>query len=141
VRHHTQFIEELIKDRKLAVNGSGGAFTYHDPCYLGRHNGVFEEPRRLITATGAELLEAERNRSNSFCCGAGGGQFWKEEEKGTERVSTKRFRELKQTGARAVATGCPFCLKMLSDEAAKEPETSPEVLDIAEIIAGGLKKG
>jgi len=141
VRHHTQFIEELIKDRKLAVNGSGGAFTYHDPCYLGRHNGVFEEPRRLIAAAGAKLLEADRNRSNSFCCGAGGGQFWKEEEKGKERVSTERFRQLKQTGAKAVATGCPFCLKMLSDEAAKEPETSPEVLDIAEIVAGGLKRG
>lgn len=139
VRHHTQFIEDLIKQGKLKMNGSGGAFTYHDPCYLGRHNGVYDEPRRVIEATGAKLAEPGRNRSNSFCCGAGGGQFWKEEEKGKERVSTARFRELKGTGAKTVATGCPFCLKMFSDEAAKE-ETAPEVLDIAEIVARNLKK-
>ncbi|MGH7844662.1 MAG: (Fe-S)-binding protein, partial [Candidatus Binatia bacterium] len=139
VRHHTQFIEELIKQGKLSMNGTGEALTYHDPCYLGRHNGVFDEPRKVIEATGAKLTEPERNRSNSFCCGAGGGQFWKEEEKGKERVSTNRFRQLVETGAKTVATGCPFCLKMFSDEAAKE-DTAPEVLDIAEIVARNLKK-
>jgi Fe-S oxidoreductase len=140
VRHHTQFIEELIKEGKLTMNGAAGTFTYHDPCYLGRHNGVYDEPRRVIEATGAKLAEPSRNRSNSFCCGAGGGQFWKEEEKGKERVSTARFRELKSTGAKTVATGCPFCLKMFTDEAAKEAETAPEVLDIAEIVTRNLKK-
>jgi Fe-S oxidoreductase len=140
VRHHTQVIEELIKNGKLSLNGKDGAFTFHDPCYLGRHNGIYEEPRRVIEATGARLTEPQRSRSNSFCCGAGGGQFWKEEEKGRERVSTDRFRQLKETGAKTVATGCPFCLRMLSDEAAKDPEASPEVLDIAEIVAGSLKR-
>jgi Fe-S oxidoreductase len=138
VRHHTQFIEELIKQGKLTMNGAGAAVTYHDPCYLGRHNGVFEEPRNVIEATGAKLTEPPNNRRKSFCCGAGGGQFWKEEEKGNERVSTNRFRQLVETGAKTVATGCPFCLKMFSDEAAKE-ETSPEVLDIAEIVARNLR--
>ncbi|HWP60552.1 MAG TPA: (Fe-S)-binding protein [Candidatus Acidoferrales bacterium] len=139
VRHHTQFIQELIQQGKLSLNGAPGALTYHDPCYLGRHNGVYEEPRSVIEATGAKLTEAARNRSNSFCCGAGGGQFWKEEEKGAERVSTARFRELRGTGAKTVATGCPFCLRMFTDEAAKDENTAPEVLDIAEIVARNLK--
>jgi len=115
--------------------------TYHDPCYLGRHNGIFDQPRAVIQSTGVKLTEPGRNRSNSFCCGAGGGQFWKGEEKGIERVSTNRYRELKQTGAKTIATGCPFCMRMFSDEAAKEePESALEVLDIAEITARGLHK-
>lgn len=89
----------------------------------------------------SNLRETRNNRSNSFCCGAGGAQFWKEEERGTERVSTRRYRELKETGAKILATACPFCMRMLSDEAAKEePETALEVLDIAEITAQGLRK-
>jgi Fe-S oxidoreductase len=108
---------------------------------LGRHNGIFDQPRALIQSTGARLRETARSRSNSFCCGAGGGQFWKEEEKGTERVSTNRYRELKQTGAKTVATGCPFCMRMITEEAAKEePETAMEILDIAEIVAKNLQK-
>jgi Fe-S oxidoreductase len=142
VKHHTQFIEELIREGKLILAENGaGATTYHDPCYLGRHNGVFDAPRALIRSSGAQLTEPGRNRSNSFCCGAGGGQFWKEEEKGTERVSTNRYRELKQTGAKTIATGCPFCMRMITEETAKEDEGSaPEVLDIAEIIARSLSK-
>jgi Fe-S oxidoreductase len=86
-----------------------------------------------------KLIETRRTRKNSFCCGAGGGQFWKEEEKGIERVSTNRYRELKETGAKTVATGCPFCMRMISEEAAKEePESAMEVLDIAEIVARQL---
>lgn len=142
VKHHTDFIDELVKAGKLKLNGNAhDSITYHDPCYLGRHNGIFDEPRGLIQATGAKLTEPSRNRSNSFCCGAGGGQFWKDEEKGTERVSTNRYRELKQTGAKTVATGCPFCMRMLTEETAKEePETAMEVLDIAEIVAKNLSK-
>ena len=142
IKHHTAFINELIRDGrlKLAANADGSV-TYHDPCYLGRHNGIFDQPRALIQSTGARLTEAARSRSKSFCCGAGGGQFWKDEEKGTERVSTNRYRELKQTGAKAVATGCPFCMRMITEEAAKEePETAMEVLDIAEIVAKNLLK-
>jgi Fe-S oxidoreductase len=142
VKHHTQFIEELIRDGKIKVSGDGaGAATYHDPCYLGRHNGVFDAPRQLIQSAGARITEPNRNRSNSFCCGAGGGQFWKDEEKGNERVSTNRYRELKQTGAKTIATGCPFCMRMISEETAKEEEGSaPDVLDVAEIVARSLRR-
>jgi Fe-S oxidoreductase len=95
----------------------------------------------LIQTSGAKLAEPRRSGKNSFCCGAGGGQFWKEEEKGTERVSTNRYRELKETGAKTVATGCPFCMRMITEEAAKEePETAMEILDVAEIVAKQLAK-
>jgi len=142
VKHHTQFIDELIREGRLKVaTNSAGPVTYHDPCYLGRHNGIFDQPRGLIQSTGARLVEPARSRNNSFCCGAGGGQFWKDEEKGNERVSTNRYRELKQTGAKTVATGCPFCMRMITEETAKEePETTMEVLDVAEIVARSLKK-
>ena len=142
VRHHTEFIDELIRtgNLKLAAH-TDGSVTYHDPCYLGRHNGIFDQPRALIQSSGATMIEPGRNRKNSFCCGAGGGQFWKEEEKGTERVSTNRYRELKHTGAKTVATGCPFCMRMITEETAKEePETAMEVLDVAEIVARSLAK-
>jgi Fe-S oxidoreductase len=142
VKHHTEFIDELIQAGKLKLAANGrSSVTYHDPCYLGRHNGIFDQPRTLIESTGAKLAEPSRSRSNSFCCGAGGGQFWKEEEKGTERVSTNRYRELKQTGAKTVATGCPFCMRMITEETAKEdPEVAMEVLDVAEIVARSLAK-
>jgi Fe-S oxidoreductase len=142
VKHHTQFIQELIRDGKIKVDaGAMGAATYHDPCYLGRHNGVYDAPRALIESAGAKISEAPRNRSNSFCCGAGGGQFWKEEEKGNERVGTNRFRELKQTGAKTIATGCPFCMRMMCEETAKEEEgRAPDVLDVAEIVARSLRR-
>jgi Fe-S oxidoreductase len=141
IKHHTEFINELIQNGKLKFAAADGSMTYHDPCYLGRHNGIFDQPRTLIRAAGAELIEPERTRKNSFCCGAGGGQFWKDEEKGNERVSTNRYRELKQTGAKTMATGCPFCMRMITEEAAKEEEGSaPEVLDIAEIVSRSLLK-
>ena len=140
VKHHTEFIGELVRSGKLKLSADGsGAVTYHDPCYLGRHNGVFDQPRALIQSAGSKLTEPRRNRKNGFCCGAGGGQFWKEEEKGTERVSTNRYRELKETGAKTIATGCPFCMRMITEEAAKEePENAMEVLDVAEIVAKQL---
>ncbi len=142
VKHHTEFINELIKAGKLdGPATSNGPITYHDPCYLGRHNGVYDQPRQVIQSMGFKLSEPSRTRSNSFCCGAGGAQFWKEEEHGTERVSTNRYRELRETGAKTVATGCPFCMRMFSDEAAnEEPETALKVLDIAELVAMELRK-
>lgn len=142
VKHHTEFIGELLQQGQLKVSSTAdGAVTFHDPCYLGRHNGIFDQPRALIQASGAKLTEPRRSRANSFCCGAGGGQFWKEEEKGNERVSANRYRELKQTGAKTVATGCPFCMRMLTEEsAAEEPEAALEVFDVAEIIARDLRK-
>ncbi len=142
VKHHSEFINELLQSGKLrAPAGSDGAVTFHDPCYLGRHNGVYDPPREVVKAMASNLKEPANSRNNSFCCGAGGAQFWKEEERGTERVSTRRYRELKETGAKILATACPFCMRMFSDEAAKEePETALEVLDIAEITAQGLRK-
>jgi len=142
VKHHSDFIDELVREGKLELDRSADvSVTYHDPCYLGRHNGIFDQPRAVIQAAGAQLTEPSRSRSNSFCCGAGGGQFWKDEEKGTERVSANRYRDLKQTGAKTVATGCPFCMRMITEETAKEePESAMEVLDIAEILAKSLKK-
>jgi Fe-S oxidoreductase len=142
VKHHTEFIDELIRSGRLKLGGGAdGSVTFHDPCYLGRHNGIFDPPRALIERSGAKLIEPPRTRADSFCCGAGGGQFWKEEEKGNERVSTHRYRELKQTGAKTVATGCPFCMRMITEETAKEePESAMEVLDVAEIVARNLQK-
>jgi len=142
VKHHSEFIDELIQAGKLTLQpGADGASTYHDPCYLGRHNGVFDAPRRVIESAGANLSEPERNRSNSFCCGAGGAQFWKGEEPGRERVPANRYRELKETGAKTVATGCPFCMRMFTEEAAQEDEgAAPEILDIAEIVANNLRR-
>jgi Fe-S oxidoreductase len=142
VKHHSEFIDELIQAGKLTLQGgASGANAYHDPCYLGRHNGVFDAPRRVIESAGGKLSEPARNRSNSFCCGAGGAQFWKEEEPGRERVPVNRYRELKETGAKTVATGCPFCMRMFTEEAAKEEEgAAPAILDIAEIVANNLRR-
>ncbi|MGH7773453.1 MAG: (Fe-S)-binding protein [Candidatus Binatia bacterium] len=141
VKHHTEFINELIQSGKLHVTArSRDDVTYHDPCYLGRHNGVYDQPRDILSLAGVRLSEPDRNRNNSFCCGAGGAQFWKEEEPGKERVSTNRYRELKATGAKTLATGCPFCMRMFTEEAAKEPETAMGVMDIAEILARDLRK-
>jgi len=133
-----------MSDRRLSVDRLDSCRWMHSDIpdgRLGRHNGVFDQPRALIQSTGAKLTEPDRSRSKSFCCGAGGGQFWKEEEKGTERVSANRYRELKQTGAKTVATGCPFCMRMITEETAKEePEIAMEVMDVAEIVAKSLRK-
>jgi Fe-S oxidoreductase len=141
VRHHTEFIDELIKGGKLNLKPeTNGAATYHDPCYLGRHNEIFDQPRAVIESAGVKVAEPERNRRNSFCCGAGGAQFWKGEEPGRERVTANRWRELKATGAGTVATGCPFCMRMFTEEATAEETGAPAILDIAEIVANRLGK-
>ncbi len=141
VRHHTEFIHELIQTGKLQVEAVlGENVTYHDPCYLGRHNGVYDEPRRVITSLGLQLEEPQRQRENSFCCGAGGAQFWKEEEPGAERVSANRYRELKGTGAKTIATGCPFCLQMFTVETTNDEAEPLAVKDIAELVAEDLRR-
>lgn len=140
VKHHSEYISELIGEKKLDLLPIAGEATYHDPCYLGRHNGVIEQPRAVIQATGLKVHEPERHAKNSFCCGAGGAQFWKEEEPGTERVSTNRYRELKATGTGTIAVGCPFCMQMMGLETAQEPEgQAPKVLDISELVVQNLK--
>jgi Fe-S oxidoreductase len=135
VIHHTQLIEELYKEGKLKRYDAARAdVTFHDPCYLGRHNQVYNAPREVLHLAGASLTELPRHRSNSFCCGAGGAQMWKEEEHGTERVNENRFAEAAATGKNTLAVGCPFCLTMLTD-AAKAAQSEMQVKDVAEVVA------
>jgi Fe-S oxidoreductase len=139
VVHHTQLIAELVGSGrlKLANQADLEEVTYHDPCYLGRHNGVYEEPRELLTSAGLSLQEMSRSRSDSFCCGAGGAQMWKEEEPGAQLVRTVRFAEAQSSGATTLAVGCPFCARMLED-ANKQGDSPLKVKDVAEIVAATL---
>jgi Fe-S oxidoreductase len=138
VVHHTQLINELVAAGKLKLNSAQLAgVAYHDPCYLGRANGVYDAPRTALAQAGAQVVELGRRRNNSFCCGAGGAQMWKEEEHGTERISHARFKEIQASGAQSVAVGCPFCMVMLGD-AAKDAHSELRVRDVAEIVAEAL---
>ncbi len=138
VMHHTELIEQLMGEKRLPPFEFDKTITFHDPCYLGRHNGVYDAPRNALSSGGANLVEMPRNRNDSFCCGAGGAQFWKEEEPGDMRVSENRFQEAVATGAEVVATGCPFCKVMLSSSDSAEKEGAPEVLDVAQLVAAKL---
>ncbi len=140
VIHHTQLINELIRAGKLhpSMTSNQSKVTFHDPCYLGRHNQIFADPRALLKEVTLDLIEMPRHGDKSFCCGAGGGQMWKEEEHGTQNVNKARFAEAKGTGANMLAVGCPFCMVMLSD-ASKADGEHIQVLDVAEIIAAKLK--
>jgi Fe-S oxidoreductase len=111
--------------------------VYHDPCYLGRHRGVYDEPREVL-ARSADLIEAGRHRERSFCCGAGGGQMFLGEEKG-QRINRERATELAATGAQTVAAACPFCASMFRDALKTVPGQPPKLLDIAQIVARGLE--
>jgi Fe-S oxidoreductase len=140
VIHHTQLINELVGAGKISLEVSKDQYTvtFHDPCYLGRHNGILEAPREALKSAGVTTIEMPRNERKSFCCGAGGAQMWKEEEPGTMRVSEARFKEAKETGANTVAVGCPFCMTMLSD-ASKAEGGSIQVKDVAELVAEHMK--
>jgi heterodisulfide reductase subunit D len=141
--HHTTFLQQLINEGKILLKG-GGAFkgkriTYHDSCYLGRGNGIYEAPREVLAAFDTELVEMKRCRTNGMCCGAGGAQMFKEEEAGTTRVNFDRAEEALDTGATIIAANCPFCTTMLTDGVKnKEKEDSVKVLDIAEMVAMSL---
>ncbi len=138
VVHHTQFINELIGSDKLKLDTNKMTeATFHDPCYMGRHNGVYQEPRDVLNASSVKLLEMTRSMRNSFCCGAGGAQVWKEEEPGEEGVNLNRYREARATGAKTLAVGCPFCTRMLVDANTQEGEAM-QVRDVAEIVAEAL---
>lgn len=139
VIHHSELINELLLTGKLTLKPGMelDEITFHDPCYLGRQNGVVDAPRLVLNQAGASLKEMPRHGSQSFCCGAGGAQMWKEEEEGEERVSIHRFKEAQATGAETLAVGCPFCMVMLTD-AAKEVSPEMQVKDIAEIIAEAM---
>lgn len=143
VVHHASFLQELIDSGRIKMK-EGGPYkgrkiTYHDSCYLGRANGIYEAPRKVLEALDAELVEMKRCRANGLCCGAGGAQMFKEEEKGSTRVNWERTDEALETGAGVIAAACPFCNTMMTDGVKrKEQEASVQVLDIAEIIAASL---
>ena len=143
VIHHASFIQQLIDEGKITMKEQGSfkgkKITYHDSCYLGRANNIYEAPRKVLEALDIELVEMKRCKSNGLCCGAGGGQMFKEEEKGTIRVNLERSNEALDTGAAIIAAACPFCNTMLSDgvkNSNKEEEV--QVLDIAELIAQSI---
>lgn len=140
VIHHTQLIQGLINDGKLSIEGGGvykgKKITFHDPCYLGRANNIYEAPRDLIQKLDAELVEMKRSRANGLCCGAGGAQMFKEPEKGDKDINIERTEDALATQPDIIAAGCPFCNTMLTDGIKnKEKESSVKVMDIAELIA------
>ncbi len=139
VIHHSQLINELLITSRLQLRTdiTTSGVTFHDPCYLGRQNGILDDPRVILEQAGTQITEMPRYGRKSFCCGAGGAQMWKEEEEGVERVSMNRFREAEATGAPTLAVGCPFCMIMLTD-AQKQVASAVQVLDIAEIVANAL---
>lgn len=143
VIHHTTFLNQLLEEGKVKLKG-GGSFrgkkiTYHDSCYLGRANDIYEAPRKVLEMLDAELVEMKRCRSTGLCCGAGGSQMFKEEEPGATRINFVRSEEAIDTGASVIASACPFCNTMLTDGVKNaEKEDTVKVLDIAEIIAGEI---
>ncbi|HEU5041069.1 MAG TPA: (Fe-S)-binding protein [Gemmatimonadales bacterium] len=146
VLHHTQLLNRLIRDKKLVpvvpVGSDGQSdITYHDPCYLGRHNKVYEAPRELIGASGAKLTEMPRHADRGLCCGAGGARMWMEEHIG-KRVNHERVEEALDTGASKIATGCPFCRVMMTDGVDDRAEAmgkdKAEVLDVAQLLLASL---
>lgn len=140
VVHHSAYLEELVEQGRLSLREAPqkGRVTFHDPCYLGRHNGVFDPPRNVLRILGQDVAEMPRSREESFCCGAGGAQFWKEEEPGGERIASNRIREAQSTLGKdggTVAVGCPFCKSMLSSALPEGGEAPVAVYDIAELLA------
>ncbi len=144
VMHHTQFLESLVAEGRLPADASTTPVAYHDPCYLGRHNGVYDAPRNLLKVLSTAVVELPRNRENSFCCGAGGAQFWKEEEPGSERISGNRLREVEQSLGEAqekvLAVGCPFCKSMLESTPRDEGSAPVVVRDLAELLWEGVQR-
>lgn len=139
VIHHSEFLQQLINEGKLKVGGGdfkGKKITYHDSCYLGRANGIYEAPREVLKALDADLVEMKRCRTRGLCCGAGGAQMFKEPEEGTKDINIERTEEALSTGARTIAVACPFCMTMMSDGVKnKDKETEVKVKDLAELIA------
>jgi Fe-S oxidoreductase len=156
VVHHSDFLAMLVREGRLpAVAGTADgapSVTFHDPCYTGRHHGIVDAPRAVVAAAGANLREMPRHGTGSFCCGAGGAQFWKEEEEGDARVADVRYAEAVGTGAEVVVTGCPFCRSMLgsataapvdaaaSVDAGASVDAAVPVRDLAVLLADGIDR-
>ena len=144
VIHHTTFLQELIDQGKIKLK-EGGIYkgkkiSYHDSCYLGRSNDIYEAPRKVLEALEGELIEMKRCRSNGLCCGAGGAQMFKEDEPGDKRINVERADEALETGASVIAAACPFCNTMMTDGVKnREKEGAVAVLDIAEMIAESME--
>ncbi|MFM1878047.1 MAG: hypothetical protein RLZZ241_913 [Bacteroidota bacterium] len=138
VIHHTQLLKELLDSGKLTMEGGsfrGKRITYHDPCYLGRANGIYEAPRELIQKLDAQLVEMKSCKQKSLCCGAGGAQMFKESEKGTTEINLERSNEAVDSGAEIIAAACPFCMTMLTDGLkSKDRSAQIHVLDLAELL-------
>ncbi len=139
VVHHTELLKSLLDNGRITIEGgkfNGQRITFHDPCYLGRANDVYEAPRALIKKLDAELVEMKRCKSNALCCGAGGAQMFKEPEKGSKDINVERTEDAIEVKPTIIATGCPFCNTMMTDGVkTTDKENEIEVLDIAELIA------
>ncbi|MEL6304542.1 MAG: (Fe-S)-binding protein [Bacteroidota bacterium] len=142
VVHHTEYIKELMDSGRLSVEGEtykAKRITFHDPCYLGRANSVFDAPREVLQKTNANLVEMRRHKKTALCCGAGGAQMFKEPEKGDMDINVMRTQDALETKPDIIATGCPYCNTMMTDGIkAHEKEESVTVLDVAELIANSL---
>ncbi|WP_242158343.1 (Fe-S)-binding protein [Aestuariivivens sediminis] len=138
VMHHTQFLKTLLDEGRLTIEGGiykGRRITFHDPCYLGRANSVYEAPRNLIEKLEAELVEMKSCKRNGLCCGAGGAQMFKEAEKGNKEVNIERTEQALDTKSEIIATGCPFCNTMMTDGVKAKEKEKIHVMDLAELIA------
>jgi heterodisulfide reductase subunit D len=139
VIHHSTYLQQLINEGKVKLQG-GGEFkgqkiTYHDSCYLGRANNIYEAPREVLQALDADLVEMKRCKTKGLCCGAGGAQMFKEPEKGNKDINIERAEEALETGANIIAAACPFCLTMMSDGVKnKNKEHEVRVMDLAELV-------
>ncbi len=139
VMHHTEFLASMLDQKKLTAIPTGASITFHDPCYLGRHRGTYEQPRSVLKILTNNYVELDRSKNNSFCCGAGGAQFWKEEERGDERISEARFKEVQQSldpakEEKVLAVGCPFCKSMLQSTPSAGQDQTIAIKDVAELL-------
>ncbi len=143
VIHHTEYIKSLLDSGRFTIEGgtfAGKKITFHDPCYLGRANNIYNAPRDLIAKLDADLVEMKRSKANGLCCGAGGAQMFKDAEKGNKEVNIERTEDALETQPNIIAAGCPFCNTMLTDGVKnKEKENDVKVMDIAELIVGAIK--
>ena len=140
VYHHSEFIHDLIESKNIRIsqNSIDEVMTYHDPCYLGRGNNIYNQPREIIKRLSKNFIEMPRNKRNSLCCGAGGAQMFKEAEKGSAEINIVRTQEALDTKSKIIVTGCPFCNTMMSDGVKNINEGAALVKDIAEIVAESL---
>ena len=140
VYHHSEFVLDLIESKKIRItqNSIDEVMTYHDPCYLGRGNNIYNQPREIIKRLSKNFIEMPRNKRNSLCCGAGGAQMFKEAEKGSAEINIVRTQEALDTKSKIIVTGCPFCNTMMSDGVKNINEGAALVKDIAEVVAESL---